>query len=158
MRSAEPLSSVERVIRPVVRVVPNLALAEVLRPLIAAGGIVAVKTRGWSMWPALTDGDEIQLAALPQNSTPELGSIVFCQPGLAPVLHRVIAVEGDQVLVQGDLSAQPDGWVKREAIIALMLDPPPRRQARWTDHLRRRWRAGSVRLRTLIWGKPRYTR
>ncbi len=72
---------------------------------------------GGSMRPFLRENDEV--AVVRTFDSLHLGDLVVAdlgERGLA--LHRILAFDGERVLVKGDANPQPDGWVPCSAILA----------------------------------------
>ena len=64
------------------------------------GGPVTIVLRGTSMQPTLADGDKVTLA--PLEADPQVGDVVLFRYGGQHLLHRVIAIDGDNYTMQGD--------------------------------------------------------
>lgn len=71
------------------------------------------------MRPALRDGDRLILDA--DTSAVTLGDVVALPDRPFAVCHRIIARFGERVLVKGDAVGWPDGWYRREALLARVV-------------------------------------
>ena len=82
------------------KIANDLLLPEVVR-LLDEGHSVTLPLRGYSMRPFLEDGRDKALLKHPEKI--EVGDAVLAEilPGHY-VLHRIIAIEGDQVTLRGD--------------------------------------------------------
>ena len=61
---------------------------------------MTIVLRGTSMQPTLADGDRVTLA--PLEADPQVGDVVLFRYAGLHLLHRVIAIEGDRYIIQGD--------------------------------------------------------
>jgi hypothetical protein len=94
------------------------ALAELLRAVLARGKPFRFQARGFSMHPFIHDGDLLTLST-PNGGSPRLGEVVACchpQTGKL-VVHRVVARGAGGVLVQGDNTLDPDGYIPRANVL-----------------------------------------
>lgn len=87
--------------------------------LLAQGLPVRFVARGQSMRPALRDGDRLILD--PDTRTVTVGDIVALPDRPFAVCHRIIARVGERVLVKGDAIGWPDGWYRRDALMARVV-------------------------------------
>jgi hypothetical protein len=88
------------------------ALLEFLRAVLARGKPFRFQARGFSMHPFIHDGDLLTLYP-PNGCSPRLGEVVACcnpQTGKL-VVHRVVARRAGGVLLQGDNTLAPDGYI-----------------------------------------------
>lgn len=83
------------------RVIPNEILLGEVTSLLAEGQEVVLLTKGGSMMPFLRS--ERDSVALRKLETVEVGDIVLAHLGGGRyVLHRIIAIDGDNVTLMGD--------------------------------------------------------
>ena len=119
-------------------------------PLIARElrehGRVVVTPNGSSMWPLLRDGrDSVSLSRL--HGMPRRGDVVlFVRENGDCVLHRVIAVKGEQCEFQGDGQRQVE-LVERGQILARM-------DALWRGAKQVRLSGLGYRLYVALWCGP----
>lgn len=73
------------------------------------------KIKGTSMYPLLKEGDRIFLQEIDEV---QVGDIVVYKINDDYIIHRIIVLEGDSVITQGDNSYQPDPPVKRAQLLA----------------------------------------
>ena len=96
-------------------------LIELIRAVHEKGGAFKFRATGFSMHPAIVDGDRV-LIDPPGNSAPAIGDIAaFIQPetgGLA--IHRIIGKNGDSYLLKGDNALEADGYVPQTDILGLV--------------------------------------
>lgn len=64
------------------------------------GDRVSIVLRGTSMQPLLREPDKVTLA--PLDREPRVGDVVLFRYGKEHRLHRIIAIDGDEVTMQGD--------------------------------------------------------
>ena len=97
----------------------RVALAGLMRGVLARGIPFRFRAKGWSMTPFILDGDVISVSPLPRG-LPGIGDVVaFMRPEMETlVVHRVIARRGGACLIQSDNShGGDDGLVPRESIL-----------------------------------------
>jgi hypothetical protein len=69
------------------------------------------------MEPTYRDGDLVFARTKPSY---RVGDVVAYQPEIGqrfPVIHRIVAIEGDHYITQGDNRAEPDGWLATDSNI-----------------------------------------
>lgn len=76
-----------------------------------------------SMEPTLSVGD---LLIARQQESYEVGDVVVYQDGRTPVVHRIVSIEGEEVITQGDANNTPDdaialSYIKGEVILAIPM-------------------------------------
>lgn len=82
-------------------VLPNELLLGEVSALLAEGKSVVLKTKGNSMLPLIRgDRDSVELHL--ENSVRENDIVLAHLPGGQYVLHRVIAIDGENVTLMGD--------------------------------------------------------
>lgn len=86
-----------------------------------------VVVRGDSMEPTYSDGD---LVVARGKARYEVGDVVTYQPEVEydfPVIHRVVAVDGDELVTRGDNRDEDDAWgVAAEDVVGSTLFRVPR--------------------------------
>ena len=95
------------------------ALRELMQAVHAKGRLFRFSAGGHSMAPFIKDGD-VLLVAPPSASLPGPGDVLaFLHPATHRFcIHRVLTVDGDGLLLQGDnLPQRPDGILPREAVL-----------------------------------------
>jgi len=119
---------------------------------------VWIRVRGASMSPAMPPGSVVRLSPLgAEGARPDEVVLAELPSGL-PVVHRVVAVNGEQVTLRGDALPRRDPFVRHEAILArvtavrvgdeergVLRAPRWRRVRWWRGVLARWWRARSLR-------------
>ena len=76
-------------------------------PMPFGVGLATVKTG--SMSPAITPGDLLVVNQLTEDQTPAVGDVVVYQdPALGLVVHRVVALDGELVTTRGDANNAAD--------------------------------------------------
>jgi signal peptidase I len=95
------------------------ALVELIRGVLDRNVPVRLRAKGFSMSPFIRNGDVITLFPSAGNSI-HLGDVVaFVPPGTERlVIHRVIAKNGNALLITGDNLTEADGLVPQESILA----------------------------------------
>ncbi|MEW6333589.1 MAG: S24/S26 family peptidase [Thermodesulfobacteriota bacterium] len=95
------------------------ALIGLMRAVHARGLPFRFTAGGHSMAPFIRDGDVVSVSPL-ASGDPALGDVAaFVHPETTFLcLHRVLSVNGNRFLIQGDsIPDRPDGMIPREAII-----------------------------------------
>ena len=64
------------------------------------GQRVTIRMRGTSMTPLLRESDKVTLA--PLGGEPQVGDVLLFRYGRLHILHRLVAREGDRLVMQGD--------------------------------------------------------
>jgi hypothetical protein len=117
---------------------------------LAAGEAVEFVARGRSMWPWLRDGDRLTLA--PLQAAPRVGEVVAVRVelGLGPV-HRVIYRRRDgSVLLKGDATFWPEGWMAADEVVGrLAAARRAGRPVRWGRLAPLAWSLGVAAARGL---------
>jgi phage repressor protein C with HTH and peptisase S24 domain len=95
-----------------------------------------LELHGWSMAPSLRHGDWLKVA--PLSDVPETGELVTFQRGERLVVHRLVRVEGSQVITRGDAVATDDAPIALEDLLGRVVEVRriPRLQ-RWVNRMRR---------------------
>ncbi len=87
-----------------------------LAPIQIGGKLIYLIVTGSSMEPAMSNGD---LAVLRQSQDFQVGDVVLYQhPKIGPVIHRIIALEEDRYLLQGDHNDWEDSYLPTSQEIA----------------------------------------
>ena len=96
-------------------------LIALLNASLERGIEITIAPRGQSMMPLIRDGDELVCRRLKEGE-PRVGDIVaFRRLGEGRVLfHRVVRVGFLGFETRGDAMAGPDGWITRDALIAVV--------------------------------------
>jgi len=96
----------------------GLALKEFLRAVLARGKPFRFQARGFSMLPFIQDGDVVTVTP-PGGLPPRLGEVVACcHPETRKlVVHRVLARRDGEILLQGDNTLTPDGYISLEEVL-----------------------------------------
>jgi signal peptidase I len=99
--------------------------APVVMDLIEAvhekGASFRFQARGFSMTPAIRDGDIITVSPL-KNLLPRRGDVLtFRHPDRPQMLvHRVLRKKGNDFLIKGDNCSAADGWIPADHILGLI--------------------------------------
>lgn len=76
---------------------------------------------GKSMEPAIPRGLTAYVEHFPR--TIEEGDIVTYEDDGMAICHRVVAVDGDRIQIQGDNNAYPDGWFDKSVVTGKIWCP-----------------------------------
>jgi hypothetical protein len=80
-------------------------LLELARGVVAQGGEMWIVVTGHSMQPMIRPGDRVLLGPEPSVRP---GQVVLADVNGRPILHRVIRVNGDEVILRGDSTLRND--------------------------------------------------
>jgi signal peptidase I len=119
-----------------------LLSAPVIMELIEAvhekGASFRFQARGYSMTPAIRDGDIITVSPL-QDFLPRRGDVLAFRHPEQPrmLVHRVLHVEKRKFFFKGDNCPEADGWMPAENILGLITKVERQGKARfWPNRLR----------------------
>jgi signal peptidase I len=86
--------------------------------VVAAGGRVRFRAAGWSMYPAIQDGDVVEVAPVDPADV-RGGDVLLCRLAGTAVAHRVLDIDAAAgvVTLRGDASFAPDVPVPVGAIV-----------------------------------------
>ncbi|MBN2398998.1 MAG: S26 family signal peptidase [Candidatus Aminicenantes bacterium] len=99
--------------------------APVIMDLIEAvhekGASFRFQARGFSMTPAIRDGDVITVSPL-GSGRPRRGDVLAFRHPLRPQLlvHRVLQARGMKYFIRGDSCPEADGWLLLENVIGIV--------------------------------------
>lgn len=93
--------------------------------LLRAGNTIRFRVKGASMKPLIRDGDVVSVAPLEQTRL-HIGDVVLFTVGNGrALLHRVIKIRSgigeEEILIQGDRSTNPDGYIKKSDIFGILI-------------------------------------
>jgi signal peptidase I len=99
--------------------------ASVIMELIEAvhekGAPFRFKANGYSMTPAIRNGDIITVSPLANLSLKRGDVVAFRHPESPQMLvHRVLRKKGDRFLIKGDNCSDADGWISVENILGVI--------------------------------------
>ncbi len=97
------------------------ALIDLVRAVHEKGAAFRFRAKGYSMHPAIKDGDKIVIVP-PGEALPGIGDIAaFVQPETGNlIIHRIIERRGNLYLLKGDNAAAADGYVPAVNILGLV--------------------------------------
>lgn len=76
---------------------------------------------GYSMAPALLDGDRLRVEPLPAGSAPAIGEVAVVRRGARLVAHRVVAHRDGRTVLRGDSCQSDDAPVDSAAILGRVV-------------------------------------
>ena len=93
-------------------------LVGVLHSVISSGFEFRFRALGFSMQPAIQDGQMISVKALGEKAPAINDIIAFIHPAHGKLyVHRIQQVKSGFYLCQGDNLSMPDGWIPEENIV-----------------------------------------
>ena len=107
-------------------------IMELIEVVHEKGAAFRFQANGYSMTPAIRNGDIITVSPL-ANLIPGRGDVVaFRHPERPQMLvHRVLRKKGDRFLIKGDNCPEADGWIPAENILGLIARVERRGKARF---------------------------
>jgi len=100
---------------------PHGLWIELVKHLVKQGKECRFQAKGYSMSPFIKGGDMTTISPM-FGSLPRLGDVIaFIHPKTEKLLiHRVVRKFGDAYLLKGESALEPDGLIKKEAILGLV--------------------------------------
>ncbi len=98
--------------------IDNLVLSEAIDNLIQAGHHVKLRVKGRSMFPFLVNNRDT-VTLVPFDHTLKIGMILFYRYKNQSMLHRLIRIEGEQLIMAGDGNWNQTETIKPADIIAV---------------------------------------
>jgi signal peptidase I len=107
-------------------------IMELIEAVHERGASFRFQARGFSMTPAIRDGDVITVSPL-NDLMPRRGDVVaFRHPERPQMLvHRVLHAQDKKYFIKGDNGSEADGWVPAENILGLITRVERRGKARF---------------------------
>jgi hypothetical protein len=96
-------------------------IMELIEAVHEKGASFRFQARGYSMTPAIRDGDFITISPL-RDFIPGRGDVLAFRHsnGLQLLVHRVLKKNKNRFLIKGDNCPEADGWVPLENILGLI--------------------------------------
>ena len=132
----------------------TLEFVELCDVLLAQGQVVRFTAEGWSMYPAIRDGEIVDLAPVDVAAI-RRGDVLLCRLGPVAVAHRVIGIDRTTIpigiLLRGDAAFACDERLTEDDVLGQVIATtrngvrrrastrPPREC--WDLSSRARWRA-----------------
>lgn len=106
-----------------IHAVSGPAFIEIARAVLDRGALFRFHATGNSMHPFIRNGDMVVLTRIPPAVSLCPGDVVLYQNphNGNPLLHRIVAHRGLDFLLRGDNHSKPDGFVRREQILARVV-------------------------------------
>lgn len=96
-------------------------IMELIEAVHEKGAPFRFKANGYSMTPAIRNGDIITVSPLANLSIKRGDVVAFRHPERPQMLvHRVLRKKGDHFLIKGDNCPTVDGWIPAENILGLI--------------------------------------
>jgi len=135
------------------------ALSELIKAVLGKNADFRFRARGYSMYPAIRDGDVITLSPIPQHILQPGDVAAYLHPLTGQlVVHRLWDFRDGYYLGAGDNSENPDGWVAGDTLMGIVTgverkgqkirwhhgkSQPIKAWLSWTTRMRiTRWRSG----------------
>lgn len=90
--------------------------------LLAGGQAVRFRAEGWSMYPAIQDGEIVDVEPVSPLEI-KVGDVLLCRIGTTVVAHRVVRIEGnpaESVVLRGDAAFEDDDPIPASEILGLV--------------------------------------
>ncbi|MDY5858964.1 MAG: S24/S26 family peptidase [Porphyromonas sp.] len=89
---------------------------------IKLGKVVSIRAKGWSMLPLVWDDRDILHLAAPTERTVSVGRIILARMGDGRyVVHRIVAIEGNRVVMRGDGNPYQIEYLHRDKILGELV-------------------------------------
>jgi signal peptidase I len=102
----------------------SLEFVELCDVLLAQGQVVRFTAEGWSMYPAIRDGEVVDLAPV-DVQTIRRGDVLLCRLGPGAVAHRVIGIDRTTrpigILLRGDAAFDSDAPLTEEDVLGQVI-------------------------------------
>ena len=79
--------------------------------------ILRFKVTGNCMWPIIRKGDWVIVELILTDTGIQIGEIVLMDRGVDFVVHRLVRINGSEVITHGDWTRLPDPPMKKEKIL-----------------------------------------
>jgi hypothetical protein len=83
--------------------------------LLRSGREVTLTNLSGSLWPMVRVGEALTL--VPLSHTPEVGALLAVERRGRIVVHRLVATQGERLLLKGDANAHTDEPVTRDDVL-----------------------------------------
>jgi hypothetical protein len=98
---------------------------EICDGLLARRHIVRFTAEGWSMYPAIRDGETVEVAAIDPRRI-RRGDVLLCRLGAGTVAHRVVRLERtangvSAIVLRGDAAFAPDAPLSADQILGKVI-------------------------------------
>jgi signal peptidase I len=113
-------------------------IMELIEAVHEKGASFRFQARGYSMTPAIRDGDVIILSPLGSQMPGRGDVLAFRHPGRPQMLvHRVLRKKGNRFFIKGDNCSEADGWIPAENLLGLVTRVERQGEARfWPSRLK----------------------
>lgn len=93
----------------------------ILRTVLACGANVKKRAKGNSMFPFIRSNDQMLISNM--TTSPRIGDIVvFEHPQYRRLaIHRIVGRRHSRLLVKGDNSRRPDGWIQARDVLGRVV-------------------------------------
>jgi hypothetical protein len=96
-------------------------IMELIEAVHEKGAPFRFQARGYSMKPAIRDGDQVTLSPLGDLPVGCGAVLAFRHPERPQMLvHRVLRKKGNRLFIRGDNAPDADGWIPVENILGLI--------------------------------------
>jgi hypothetical protein len=96
-------------------------IMELIEAVHEKGAPFRFKANGYSMKPAIRDGDQVTLSPLGNLPIGRGAVLAFRHPNrLQMLVHRALRRKGDHFLFKGDNCFAADGWISAENLLGLV--------------------------------------
>lgn len=99
---------------------PNDAALSLIKELLASNKTVTISVKGTSMRPFYVDGKTQVTLSLPLSTFRKLDVVLFERENGQMVLHRVVKIQPNGLVIQGDALKNKD-FVKPDQVVGVVL-------------------------------------
>jgi hypothetical protein len=94
----------------------------VVRDLLGGGLSARFRATGDSMYPAIRDGEMVEIA--PCNVSLRRGDVVLVAMRRGMTLHRIVRITSDGIITRGDNATEDDGMIASANILGRAVNRP----------------------------------
>ncbi len=127
------------------RTISNRELMAGVEEVVADGGRVKLRVKGFSMRPFLRDGVDVVELSPVSSASLRKGMVVLFRQRNTHLLHRVRAVKGDLLIIKGDGNYRTTETARRSDVAAVVSKIFPGGYGRGISYGSTRWCARSCR-------------
>ena len=91
--------------------------------LLSRGQTVRFRAEGWSMYPAIQDGEIVDVSPA-RAADIRIGDVLLCRIGTTVVAHRVVRLEGTptaRIVLRGDAAFADDEPIAPREVLGLVI-------------------------------------
>ena len=132
-------------------IVDSPRFVQALDDVLRQGHSARFRATGWSMHPAIRNGETITVEPLGE-SPPRVGDVLLYRQGSGAIAHRVVRVEASavrptQLVLRGDAADDCDAPIAIDLVLGRVVEAGPVARPVWRGPIGRAWLRASARAR-----------